>query len=320
MANPNRNRKRNARMAEALPKVLKHAPKLVKLNKLEYDETIFQTMKSDTVVDDFFSNKGGIPRACNFILIGDPGVGKTTVALDVVCDMKANDAKAIFISAEMNEIDMYEYMERFPKFGDMDILFLGDYADENPKLVIEQVLSKGYDIVLGDSFAEIIDEVQESCYMSSKAAEKWLIDLMCEHNKGGNDANAYTTFIMIQQMTKGGKFVGSNKLKHNTTGMLEVKFDGTSEMAPRYLEFTKNRRGGVGKKLYFSLDKPEHVNYHEDKWHMEEENRNRMSDELDALAAEAEEFDALLNAEDVEENDGDESAATVASVAIEETA
>jgi predicted ATP-dependent serine protease len=295
-------RKKNRQLAAALPTELSKKPVLVKLNNLNYDQSIFQTMKTDTVVDDFWSNKGGVPRACNIILIGDPGVGKTTVALDIVCDMKANNQRALFISAEMNEIDMYEYMERFPKFGNIDILFLGDHSDENPKLVIENVLAKGYDIVLGDSFVEIIDEIQESCFMSSKASEKWLIDLMCSHNKGNNDTKAYTTFIMIQQMTKGGKFVGSNKLKHNTTGMLEVRFDGNSDMAPRYMEFSKNRRGSVGKKLYFNFDKPEHVNYLEDKWHMEEENRNRMENELDALAKEAEEFDALLNGVDVEES------------------
>lgn len=290
-----RNRKRNKRAIENLATELSKDVELVQLNKLTYDESIFETMKTVTVVDEFFSSKGGIPRACNFILIGDPGVGKTTVALDVVCDMKAEGQRALFISAEMNKIDMYEYMERFPKFGEIDILFLGDYTDENPKLVIEKVLEKGYDIVLGDSFAEIMDEIQESCFMSSKASEKWLIDLMLKHNEGENDAKLYTTFIMIQQMTKGGKFVGSNKLKHNTTGMLEIRFEGTSELAPRYLEFSKNRRGTVGKKLYFTLDKPGHVNYLEDKWHMEEDNRNRMENELEALQKEAAEFDALLN-------------------------
>lgn len=285
---------RKAQMASNLPTSLKRKPKLVKLKDKHYDESIFTTMKTDTVVDDFFSNKGGVPRACNFILIGDPGVGKTTVALDMTCNANRNGHKALFISAEMNDIDMYEYMERFPKFGDIDILFLGDYTEENVKLVLENVLMKGYDLVLGDSFAEIMDELQESCYMSAKSAEKWLIDLMCKHNKGDNDAKKYTTFIMIQQMTKGGKFVGSNKLKHNTTGMLEIRFDGSSDAAPRYMEFSKNRRGGVNKKLYFTLDKPENVNYLEDKWHMEEENRMRMEDELDQLAKEAAEFDKLL--------------------------
>lgn len=281
-------------MAANLPTSLKREPNTIQLRNLDYDENIFTTMKSDTVVDDFFSNKGGIPRACNFILIGDPGVGKTTVALDITCNVQRNGHRALFISAEMNEIDMYEYMERFPKFGEIDILFLGEYVDENVKLVLENVLQKGYDLVLGDSFAEIMDELQESCHMSAKAAEKWLIDLMCKHNKGENDSASYTTFIMIQQMTKGGKFVGSNKLKHNTTGMLEIRFDGNGDLAPRYIEFSKNRRGSVNKKLYFTLDKSENVNYLKDKWNMEEENRARMEDELSQLVKEAEEFDKFL--------------------------
>lgn len=294
------------RKLEKIPAQLTRQPKLVRLKSLNYDESIFQTMKTGTVVDEFFSTKHGVPRACNFILIGDPGVGKTTVALDITCNMQREGERALFISGEMNEIDMYEYMERFPKFGEIDILFLADYADENPKLVIEQVLQQGYDIVLGDSFAEITEEVKETCGMSSSAAEKWLIDLMCQHNKANNDAKKYTTFIMIQQMTKGGKFVGSNKLKHNTTGMLEIRFDGTSDLAPRYIEFSKNRRGTVNKKLYFTLDKANDVNYLEDKWHMEEENRGRMENELAELAREAEEFDKLLNSVDepsVEENE-----------------
>jgi len=311
-----RNRKRKGQSDENLPIELTRKTQLIQLQNLKYDPSIFVTMKSGTIVDEFFSNKHGVPRACNFILIGDPGVGKTTVALDIVCDMKAEGAKALFISAEMNEIDLYEYMERFPKFGTIDILLLADYSDENPKLVIENVLAEGYDIVLGDSFAEIIGEVQESCNMSSRASEKWLIDLMCEHNKGNNDAKKYTTFLMIQQMTKGGKFVGSNKLKHNTTGMMEIRFDGTSEMAPRYLEFSKNRRGNIGKKLYFSLEKANNVNYHEEQWHSEEENRNRMENELDALQKEAEEFDALLNAADVVESE--ETDDIMASVSLSE--
>lgn len=298
-----RNRNKRKRAAANVPTELTRAPELVKLKKLQYDESIFETMRTYTVVDEFFSNKQGVPRACNFILIGDPGVGKTTVALDIVCDIQKDNQKTLFISAEMNQIDMYEYMERFPKFGNIDILFLGDYTDENPKLVIEEVLKKGYDIVLGDSFAEIIDEIQESCFMSSKASEKWLIDLMLKHNKGENENKLYTTFIMIQQMTKGGKFVGSNKLKHNTTGMLEIRFDGNSDAAPRYMEWSKNRRGSVGKKLYFTLDKTENVNYLEDKWIMEEENRNRMESELEALQREAEEFDAILNGIDISTED-----------------
>jgi predicted ATP-dependent serine protease len=59
--------------------------------------------------------------------------------------------------------------------------------------------------------------------------------------------------LAIQHMTKGGTYVGSTYLKHATTAMLEIRFDISGQ---RYLEFSKNRRGGggVGKRLYYRLD------------------------------------------------------------------
>ena len=54
-------------------------------------------------------------------------------------------------------------------------------------------------------------------------------------------------------MSKGGTFVGSNKLKHMTTSMMNIAFEGSESNGRRYMEFTKNRLGQVGKKLYFDL-------------------------------------------------------------------
>jgi predicted ATP-dependent serine protease len=74
--------------------------------------------------------------------------------------------------------------------------------------------------------------------------------------EGDNDRKLYTSFFCIQQVTKGGEFVGSNVIKHATTAMMEIRFD-ESNKSERYVEFTKNRRCGdaVFKKLYFTLDK-----------------------------------------------------------------
>ena len=49
---------------------------------------------------------------------------------------------------------MVGYVRRFPKFGDVDILFMGDYADVNPDVVLRTALKEGYDCVLIDSLAE----------------------------------------------------------------------------------------------------------------------------------------------------------------------
>ena len=37
----------------------------------------------------------------------------------------------------MNAIDMVGYVKRFPKFGKLDILFMGDYTEVNPDVVFK---------------------------------------------------------------------------------------------------------------------------------------------------------------------------------------
>ena len=155
-------------------------------------------------------------------------------------------------------MDLYRYVKRYPKFGNLDILFMGEYVDENPKLIIETMLNRGYDVVLIDSFVEVQDTVKEASGMSAKSTEKWLIDLMRHHNMSNNDANKWTSFLCIQQVTKEGVFLGSNKLKHNTTGMMELRFD---KDGTRYVMFTKNRRGEVNIKMQFDLSATGDVKY-----------------------------------------------------------
>jgi len=46
-----------------------------------------------------------------------------------------------------------------------------------------------------------------------------------------------------------------------TTAMAHLKFDGRGRDAQRYMIFSKNRRGDVGDKIYFSLFRPGNVEY-----------------------------------------------------------
>ena len=232
--------------------------KIVRMRDISFDPSLFETMRTGKKIDVLLSSEGGFPRSTNFILVGDPGIGKSTVSMDILADLKRNGHSVLFISGEMDRVDLYRYVKRYPKFADLDILFLGEYIDENPVQVIEGTLDLGYDVVLIDSFVEVCDTVKEGCKMTSNATEKWLIDLMRKHNAGGNSKSTYTSFLCIQQVTKEGVFVGSNKLKHNTTGMMELRFtpDGS-----RFIMFTKNRRGEVNKKLYFDLSSTSDVNY-----------------------------------------------------------
>jgi len=72
--------------------------------------------------------------------------------------------------------------------------------------------------------------------------------------------------------------VGSTYLKHATTAMLEIRFDLAGN---RYLEFSKNRRGGsgTGKRLYYSLDDNGDVVYDVERFTETEDMRQMESNE-----------------------------------------
>jgi DNA repair protein RadA/Sms len=227
--------------------------KVTKLNNLDIDPKMMHTFKSGLKVDQLISHEGGIPAATNIMMIGDPGVGKTTVLLDVLAAAQNKGAKCLFISGEMGKKQMFKYTQRFPQFGVINTLFMQDYLEYNTKDVIEQVLNIGYDIVLIDSAAEIIDGVRDDNNWDRKMAEAWLVDICTKNNKGENKSNAYTSFLLIQQVTKSGVFAGSNKLKHLVDAMGEMRRESERDGGATYVNFTKNRNGVVDNKMYYEL-------------------------------------------------------------------
>ncbi|NBO23551.1 hypothetical protein EBU94_09485 [bacterium] len=82
-------------------------------------------------------------------------------------------------------------------------------------------------------------------------AETWLLALEDKHKKGHNSTNYYTTFINIQQMTKQGEFVGSNRLKHMADSMCKVT--RTVDGLERSIHFEKNRDCDKDYKVFFAI-------------------------------------------------------------------
>ena len=233
---------------------------IVKLNNLDIDPRMMDTMESGLMIDDLISHEGGIPCATNIMCIGDPGVGKTTVLLDLLAGVQNRGRKCLFISGEMGKKQMFKYTQRFKQFGTVQTLFMSDYLEHNTKDVIEQVMEMGWDLILIDSIAEIIDGVRDDNSWDRKSAESWLVDLCTRNNKGENKTNKYTSFLLIQQVTKSGEFVGSNKLKHMTDAMMEMRRESERNGGGTYINFIKNRNGNVDVKFGYELQN-DHIYY-----------------------------------------------------------
>lgn len=231
----------------------------IKISDLNFDSKLFVPISTGNEnLNQFISTEGGFMPATNVILIGTPGIGKSTVGLDMIVRAQREGKKVLFISGEMNRIDMYRYCRRFPSFGQLDILFVSDYIKSNPVKAIEKVLENGYDLVLMDSWAEVQRTVRDFSGMSASKAESWILDLMEKHNSGENNSKLYTCFLIIQQVTKSGEFVGSNRLKHMTSAMLEMYRDRME--GKNVMEFSKNRVGTAGVSVSFTINNDQ-VNY-----------------------------------------------------------
>ena len=236
-----------------------HIPSLIdfssitRLGDLNIDPKMMETMKSDLPLDDLFSHEGGVPCSTNIMAAGAPGVGKTTILLDLLSAIQNKGRKCLFISAEMGQKQMFKYTQRFQQFKNVTTIFLNDYLEHNSKDVIEQVLNIGYDLVLIDSVAEIIDAVRDDNGWDRKMAEAWLVEICTRNNKGENTDNKFTSFLLIQQMTKGMDMVGSNKLKHLTDAALFLRREKESDGGGTFMEFEKNRNGDTGNKMNYTV-------------------------------------------------------------------
>ena len=290
---------------------MENEPKgIVRMRDIRFEPELFRNFLSGTVLDELLCSYKGLPKGVNYMVIGDPGVGKTTIILDLLSNIRQQHpgARVLFISAEMNEIDLAIYVQRFPKFQDLPILFIeAGFDDEEPVHNFEKVkdvLRQGWDIVAIDSFYELQGIIKEEEGITLKKAESKLLSLIKKQNKAANDAGVNTTFLTIQQVTKAGHFIGSNRLKHAITAMMELRLENPKNIySDRYVVFSKHRRGDVGVKLYYDLSVTGDVYYDDEKYRQDRQLRKLQSTAASSLRKFADRFDLIFNNQNADRNE-----------------
>ena len=281
--------------------------RIVKMRDVQFDKNLFVNFRTRTILDNLLCSYQGLPKGVNYMIIGDPGVGKTTIILDMLANIRATQpsARILFISAEMNEIDLAVYVERFPKFSDLDILFVESGFDEDSHTwqAVADTLDEGWDIVAVDSFHELQGVIKEEENVTNKRSESMLLSLIKQQNKAQNRRGINTTFLTIQQVTKSGAFVGSNRLKHMITAMMELRLDNPKNIySDRYITFSKHRRGDVGVKLYYNLSTTGDVFFDEERYEQEQTLKRLQRNVRSQLHDFANRFDQLFNNLNIQQN------------------
>ena len=278
------------------------ANEVIRMRDMHFDPELFRNFMSGTVLDELLCSYKGLPKGVNYMIIGDPGVGKTTIILDLLSNIRCFNpgVRVLFISAEMNEIDLAIYVQRFPKFQDLDILFVEASFDEESEThnleTVKGILERGWDIVAIDSFYELQGIIKEEEHLTLKKAESILLSIIKQQNKASNSRAVNTTFLTIQQVTKAGHFIGSNRLKHSITAMLELRLENPKNIySDRYAVFSKHRRGDVGVRLYYDLSVTGDVYYNEEKFEQDRKLRKLQSTASSSLRKFADQFDKIFN-------------------------
>ena len=219
-------------------------------SELSFNESLFKPMKTNTEIDLILSTDGGLMPGISMMIAGGPGSGKSTLVLDMLSKFTQQGLKCLLIQGEMDQIGHYKYCRRMPSFSCIQTLFLKDYMD-NIKETVEHVFNLGYDVIGIDSIAEILDMYKDQNGGTSKQAESWFLKLQDEVKKGRNSKGYYTSFINIQQFTKGDEFAGSNRLKHMMEAYCCV--ERSKDGLERSLHFDKNRDCDKDFKIYFAI-------------------------------------------------------------------
>jgi hypothetical protein len=234
------------------------------------DEEMFRTYLTNSEIDEIFSDDLGVMAATSIVMTGGPGVGKSTVTFWLASRIRElyPDIEINIVSSEMEEEDILYECRRKPWMKTIDFILTSEYEDGSLDKALEKIFFEGSHIIILDSFADVCEKLKDFCGYTMSKAENFILGLMKKAKGGKNKKGIFTHTLAIQQVTKGGTFAGSNKLKHNTSGMVELRREASGD---RYMVFTKNRRCGqnVGKKLYYFLGANNQIMFDHERWERE---------------------------------------------------
>jgi DNA repair protein RadA/Sms len=184
---------------------------------------------------------GGLIPGAFVLLGGDPGIGKSTLLLQLLSSWAKKGAQCLYISGEESAEQIYARGARLG-VSDAPVLMLTETSVET---ILAKLTETRPDIVVVDSIQTMFSEAMESAPGSVsqvRESASMLLRFAKQHK---------TAVILIGHVTKDGSIAGPRVLEHMVDTVLYFEGDGNYQY--RIVRAVKNRYGPSGEIAVLSM-------------------------------------------------------------------
>ncbi|NTW31541.1 MAG: DNA repair protein RadA [Bacteroidetes bacterium] len=174
---------------------------------------------------------GGLVQGSLVLIGGEPGIGKSTLMLQVA--LKIKNAKILYVSGEESEQQIRMRAERIGIIN-TNCYILNETSTQN---IFTHIESLAPDIVVIDS----IQTLNTATIESSAGSISQIRECASEMNRYAKETN--TPVFLIGHITKDGSIAGPKVLEHMVDTVLQ--FEGDRNHGYRILRSVKNRFGST---------------------------------------------------------------------------
>ena len=180
-----------------------------------------------------FALGGGIVPGSMILIGGEPGIGKSTLLLQVAARLQQSGRRALYASGEESPLQVRLRADRLDETaGDVELL-----TETNLETVLATAAARRPDVLIVDSIQTLYTADLEGAPGNVGQVRECAARLMRFAKESG------TTVFVVGHVTKGGGIAGPKTLEHIVDTVLY--FEGESTLDHRILRATKNRFGSV---------------------------------------------------------------------------
>jgi DNA repair protein RadA/Sms len=180
-----------------------------------------------------FALGGGIVPGSMILVGGEPGIGKSTLLLQVAARLQQSGRRALYASGEESPLQVRLRADRLDETaGDVELM-----SETNLETVVATAAARRPDVLVVDSIQTLYTADLEGAPGNVGQVRECAARLMRFAKESG------TTVFVVGHVTKGGGIAGPKTLEHIVDTVLY--FEGESSLDHRVLRATKNRFGSV---------------------------------------------------------------------------